>query len=691
MAAVAALALWACGADAPDSGVEVLQYRAEKSTVGDTESAVGEDMATIRSRAESGDREAQYLLGRSLRTAETVTEGEAKEGLEWIRKSADQGWADAQFFLGRFSEHGECAPTKGAQAKKWWARYVDENCRDQGRMRTDANAQLVPADLASAVLWYRRASDQEHSAAQMALASMYAKGEGIQENDAAAIELMRRAAENGNSEIKFRVARLFDMGGTESGVAEDNIEAIKWYRLAAEQGHAEAQFNLGVMNDNGEGVPEDAVEAVNWYRLAAEQGHAVGQFNLGNMYRDGRGVTRNDVEAIKWFRLAAEQGDASAQNNLGLMYDIGEGVPNDDVEAVKWYRLAAEQGDAVAQYNLGQNYYEGEGVVQNDVEAVKWFRLAAEQGNAGAQNSLGVMYDKGEGVAENDVEAVKWYRLSAEQGDASAQYNLGVMYRLGVGVAKSNEAAYFWTSLAAASLDGFRETRDQIKALLTAEQVRRTQARTAEWVTAATFEEAKERLAGAAAPNPKPERVRPTPAPRPVALSPSPSGPPIIKTSDRDSDIAVATTSARLRASPGGEVLATIEAGKELALLGRAATDGWYEVIDIESGALGWIHESVVRLELASSPAPAAKIFQAQATGVDAPPEVKVENRANRTIWLRVGDQKYTIAPGQTLTVNVPAGSHRFNAWAAGVIPASGTESFNRGYTYNWAFWIKRL
>jgi hypothetical protein len=104
-----------------------------------------------------------------------------------------------------------------------------------------------------------------------------------------------------------------------------------------------------------------------------------------------------------------------------MTYDNGQGVTENDVEAAKWYRLAAEQGDAEGQFALGIMYETGAGVPENDAEAVKWFRLAAEQGHAGAQTNLGVMYGTGQGVPEDFVQAYKWWNLAAAQGHENAK------------------------------------------------------------------------------------------------------------------------------------------------------------------------------------------------------------------------------------------------------------------------------
>jgi TPR repeat protein len=58
------------------------------------------------------------------------------------------------------------------------------------------------------------------------------------------------------------------------GVPQDLAQAMDWYRKAAERGYADAQYNLGVMYANASGVPQDFVQAHKWFSLAAAQGEA---------------------------------------------------------------------------------------------------------------------------------------------------------------------------------------------------------------------------------------------------------------------------------------------------------------------------------------------------------------------------------------------------------------------------------
>lgn len=82
-----------------------------------------------------------------------------------------------------------------------------------------------------------------------------------------------------------------------NGVTKDDAAAAVWYRRAAEQGNAMAQFNLGNLHARGQGVPQDDVQAVSWYRKSAEQGDGKARNALGLMYLRGKGVVKDDVRA----------------------------------------------------------------------------------------------------------------------------------------------------------------------------------------------------------------------------------------------------------------------------------------------------------------------------------------------------------------------------------------------------------
>ena len=304
----------------------------------------------------------------------------------------------------------------------------------------------VEADQARAVELYRRAATQGHVSAQFWLGRMLDEGWGVTVNDREAVEWYRRAADQGYVEAQFALGAMLDVG---EGIAADPVKAAEWYRRAGSEGHVNAQFWLGRMLDEGWGVTANDREAVEWYRRAADQGHVEAQFALGSMLYGGEGIAADPVEAVEWYRRAADQGNVEAQFALGSMLYDGEGVAADPVEAAEWFRRAGSEGHVEAQFALGSMLYGGEGVDVDRAAAAEWLRRAGSEGHVHAQFGLGRMLDEGWGVTADDREAVEWYRRAADQGHVEAQFALGAMLYGGEGVDVDRAAAAEWYRSAA--------------------------------------------------------------------------------------------------------------------------------------------------------------------------------------------------------------------------------------------------
>lgn len=152
-------------------------------------------------------------------------------------------------------------------------------------------------------------------------------------------------AEKGDAVAQLELAEIYAKG---EGVAKDQGAATQWILKAATQGDVRAQVMLGHRYLKGEGVPKNADEAVKWFSTAAELGSGEAQMALGVIYLAGKGVKRSSADAAKWFMMSAEQGNPAAQCQIGRMHMTGAGISLDVIEAYKWSYLAAAQGDAAA-------------------------------------------------------------------------------------------------------------------------------------------------------------------------------------------------------------------------------------------------------------------------------------------------------------------------------------------------------
>jgi TPR repeat protein len=90
---------------------------------------------------------------------------------------------------------------------------------------------------------------------------------GIIERNLAHTELF--LADDNDPDIQLTRGVLYARG---DGVPQDDTQAVTWLSKAARQGHGQAQLFLGVMRLSGRGAAQDPVSGYAWIHLAAENG-----------------------------------------------------------------------------------------------------------------------------------------------------------------------------------------------------------------------------------------------------------------------------------------------------------------------------------------------------------------------------------------------------------------------------------
>ncbi len=102
-----------------------------------------------------------------------------------------------------------------------------------------ASGQGGARDLAQAAHYYAQAAEQNHSLAQLNLATLYGQGQGVARDQAKSRMWLTKAAKMGNAAAQYRLGvqqHLVCRGGSSGAAAEGRIEALKWVRLSAGQG-----------------------------------------------------------------------------------------------------------------------------------------------------------------------------------------------------------------------------------------------------------------------------------------------------------------------------------------------------------------------------------------------------------------------------------------------------------------------
>jgi len=379
--------------------------------------------------AELGYADAQFELGNLLEDED--------EAFFWYQRAAEQGHIEAINLLGNAS--GSARKTINS---------IDLSYTEEFTFKGEENWDIVDHQMPSSNLYDKAiAGDAE---AQFKLAIFYEKGDGA--NLELALELYKKASEQNHTAAQNNLVRMYIKAAEKGdfnaqrklgwkyyngvGVVKDNKKAIKWYTKAAKQeifGCAKVQHNLAVIYHLSEGE-KDYKQAAKWYLKAAENNLADSQYNLGFLHYCGTGVLKDYKEALKWYSKAAEQGTTLAQYSLGNMYVKGEGVLKDYKKAAKWYKKASEQGDIYAQYKL---YIHANEMNIDAKESLDWLHMSAGED----------IFEFFELESDKKI-IIKSYKEAVCRGYSKSQYLLGTIYFENRKSAKDMTKSKYWINKA---------------------------------------------------------------------------------------------------------------------------------------------------------------------------------------------------------------------------------------------------
>ncbi len=153
--------------------------------------------------------------------------------------------------------------------------------------------------------------------------------------------------------------------------------------------------------------------------------------------------------------------------------------------------------------------------------------------------------------------------------------------------------------------------------------------------------------------------------------------------------VVVNVNTANLREGPSTNdtVLKKLALGDLLVLLDRNPTDNWYNVIDVDTSAEGWIKGDLILVKYTTN-RKVGPSFEERRTGSTENPHANVTNQTDKTLYLKVGDTRYSIAPNDTKTIYLTPGVKNYYASVPGVIPTYGEKDFTIGSWYTWRFYI---
>lgn len=122
------------------------------------------------------------------------------------------------------------------------------------------------------------------------------------------VELQKSAA-LGDANSQYQLAMMHIYG---DGVDEDNALAFELLKKATVQNHVEATYNLGICYHYGYGTEEDLKTAFDLYQKSADLGYGKGMELVGRFYSQGIYIPCDLEKAKYWLGKAMNSDDIDA-------------------------------------------------------------------------------------------------------------------------------------------------------------------------------------------------------------------------------------------------------------------------------------------------------------------------------------------------------------------------------------------
>ena len=172
----------------------------------------GEAVSEMEKLAESGDRYAQYLMGKLWRDGPLLIP-DSVEARYWFEQAAEQGHLAAQYSLAKL--------------------YLSDD--------------LEVRDTQKGMNWLYTAAVNGSHYAMYRLAKKLLKGENIERDAASAVAWFTQSAERGNPYAQYMLGKLYLTG---KEVPNDEGKAVYWLTQSVEQGNQYAEYLLEHLEEN---------------------------------------------------------------------------------------------------------------------------------------------------------------------------------------------------------------------------------------------------------------------------------------------------------------------------------------------------------------------------------------------------------------------------------------------------------
>jgi TPR repeat protein len=279
-------------------------------------------LETVQKAAEEGRPEAMYELYRRFIDGTGVMEND-EQAKGWLAKAAAAGNAPAQSQFGYQYEHPN--------------NYSRD---DRQEWRTN--------NMPEAVRWYRLSVSQNYPGGQCCLGLCYLEGKGVEQDEERGLDLIRKAADQGQSYSLVKLAGLYREGVGESRNEKD--QPIQLLLRAAEADFKDAYEPLIARYRRGVGTDRDLIIASEWYCRAARSNSRYRPLKSKVLDLTPAKARQTDPfsVALSLYLKAVKLNDPDAATRIGGMYAAGRDVQQSPAKAWQWFNLAIQRGSSEA-------------------------------------------------------------------------------------------------------------------------------------------------------------------------------------------------------------------------------------------------------------------------------------------------------------------------------------------------------
>ena len=271
-------------------------------------------------------------------------------------------------------------------------------------------------------LYIKAEKEMENKSTELTIGTMYAKGQGVEQNEDKAVEWLTKSAKKDNSIAYQKLSAIY---ADENSKYFDLNKAVKCLEQSAKIGNHFANYQLGKIYADKDSQFYDLNKAISNLQISAQQGNHFANYKLGEIYADKDSQFFDLNKAIPHLQISAQQGNHFANYKLGKIYADKDSQFYDLNKAISNLQISAEQGNHFANYNLGKIFADKDSQFYDLNRAIPNLQISAQQGNYFADYKLGKIFADKNSEFYNPDKAMGHLYISSAYGNHLANYQIG--------------------------------------------------------------------------------------------------------------------------------------------------------------------------------------------------------------------------------------------------------------------------